>query len=86
MKEITLFHLNSCPYCIMARNFMQDLYAENPAYKDIPLRMVEESQERNFADTFDYFYVPCFYIEGEKIAEGVIDKEGVKAVFEKALT
>ncbi len=85
MKEITLFHLNSCPYCVRARGYMQELYAENPAYKNIPIQLIEESQQPDVADRYDYFYVPCYYVDGKKVAEGVLDKEAVKAVFEEAL-
>lgn len=85
MKEITLFHLRSCPYCIRARQYMEELYKENPAYKEIPVKLIEESEEPAIANSFDYFYVPCYWIDGKKVAEGVIDKAGVEAVFKQAM-
>lgn len=85
MKELTLFYLESCPYCIRARNYMQELCDENPAYAQIPVKLVEERKERALANSFDYYYVPCYYAGGVKIAEGAIDKQGVKAVFDSML-
>lgn len=85
MKELTLFYLEHCPYCKKARGYMDELRGENPAYAGIPVKMVEESQEKAVADQHDYYYVPTFYLGGEKISEGAIDKEGVRAVFDKAL-
>lgn len=85
MKELTLFYLEYCPYCRRAREYMDELYAENPEYIKIPIKMVEESVQRELANSHDYYYVPCYYIDGEKISEGAIDKAGVKAVLDKAL-
>ena len=86
MKEMTLFYLENCPYCKRARAYMDELYAEKPAYRDIPLKLVEERQEKALADQYDYYYVPTFYLDGEKVSEGAIDKAGVQAVLEKALS
>ncbi|MGD9559759.1 MAG: glutaredoxin family protein [Oscillospiraceae bacterium] len=85
MKELTLFYLESCPYCKRARSYMQELCDENAAYAGIPVTMVEEAQQKALADSYDYYYVPTFYLGGEKLAEGSIDKAGVKAVFDRAL-
>lgn len=85
MKELTLFYLRSCSHCKAAKAYMKELRSENPAYAGIPIRMVEERLHRKEADQYDYFYVPSFFIGDQKIAEGSIDKEGVRAVFEAAL-
>ena len=85
MKDLTMFYLETCPYCKRARGYMQELRDEDPKYKGIDVKMVEERQEKELADSYDYFYVPCYYVGGEKVAEGAIDKEGVKKVFDEAL-
>ena len=33
----------------------------------------------------DYYYVPCFFVEGKKLLEGVPEKEKVQAVLDAAL-
>ncbi|MDL2214358.1 glutaredoxin [Clostridia bacterium OttesenSCG-928-O13] len=85
MKELTLFYLETCPYCNRARQYMSELQNEDPRYANIPIKMVEERQEKALADSYDYYYVPCYYIGKEKVAEGSIDKDGVRKVFEEAL-
>ncbi len=85
MPELTLFYLEHCPHCKRARGYMQELCDENPDYAQIPVQMVEETQQRDLADSYDYYYVPCFYKGGEKLAEGSIDKDGVRRVFDRAL-
>ena len=43
MKEITLFLLNNCPHCKLALRLQEELLEEHPAWRDIPLRMVDEA-------------------------------------------
>lgn len=85
MKEITMFYLESCPHCKKARNFMQKLWDQHPEYAKLPVKMIEESKEKELADSYDYFYVPCYYVDGVKVAEGSIDEAGVKKVFDQAM-
>lgn len=85
MKELTMFYLKSCPYCKRAFAYMDELKAENPAYADIPLKLIEEHEEAELANRYDYYYVPTYYMAGEKVHEGAIDKDGVKAVLDAAL-
>lgn len=85
MQELTLFYLENCPYCKRALAYMDELRETDPRYAEIPVKMIEERQQKEVADQYDYYYVPTYYIGGEKIAEGAIDKDGVRAVFDKAL-
>ena len=75
MKEITLFLLNNCPHCKLALRLQEE---------DIPLRMVDEAAEPAYADTFDYYYVPCYYVDGVKVHEGHAERADVEAVFRAA--
>ena len=85
MRELTMFYLESCPYCKRARSYMEELRADNQSYARIPIKIIEERQEKALADSFDYYYVPCYYIGDRKIAEGAMDRAGVKAVLDEAL-
>ncbi len=85
MKELTLFYLKGCPYCKKALAYMDELKNEHPEYAEIPIKMVEERDEAELANSYDYYYVPCYWIEDKKIAEGSIDKAGVKKVFDMAI-
>ena len=38
MKEILGFHLHHCPYCANAFRAIEELQAENPAFKEIKIR------------------------------------------------
>ena len=91
MKEIEIFYLPGCPYCKSARTAIEELTAENPAYAALPLRWINEQTERALADSRDYYYVPTFYHNGEKLYEcsprddRAAIKAHIKAVFDKAL-
>ena len=85
MRELTMFYLRNCPYCIRALKYMDELRGEDSRYAQIAVKMIEEQQEKEVADKYDYYYVPCYYLDDEKLHEGGIDKDGVRAVLEKAL-
>ena len=83
--ELTYFYLRTCPHCCRADEIIRELIAENPKYADVKFRKVEESEEKELADSYDYWYVPCFYLGTEKLMEGVPSKEKVKAALDRAL-
>lgn len=61
MKSLTMFYLNDCGYCAKARRALEELYAEKPEYREIPIHMIEESREPELADQYDYYAVPSFF-------------------------
>ena len=82
--DIDVFLLNNCPHCKLALRLQEELLAEHPAWRDIPLRIVDEAAEPAYADTFDYYYVPCYYVDGVKVHEGHAERADVEAVFRAA--
>ncbi len=69
MKALTMFYLDDCGYCTKARRALEELYAETPEYRAIPMHMIEESQEPELADSYDYYAVPSFYDGKDKLFE-----------------
>ncbi|MDR3253258.1 MAG: thioredoxin family protein [Tannerella sp.] len=84
MKPIKLFYLRQCPFCKKAFAYIDELKKQE-AYKNIEIETIEESEQPEIADTYDYYYVPTFYIEGEKVHEGGIFPNEVEEIFKKAL-
>ncbi|MDR1780977.1 MAG: thioredoxin family protein [Tannerella sp.] len=84
MKPVQLFYLKSCPYCQRALSYIDQL-KKQAAYKDVDIEMIEESEEPELADSYDYFYVPTFYVGGVKEHEGAASFEEVEAVFKKII-
>ncbi len=84
MKQITMFVTSWCPYCRKARNLMEELYKENPAYKNLNLKIIDEEMNPDIAKQYNYYYVPTYYVDSDKIHEGVPTKEAIKTVFELA--
>ena len=85
MKELTLFYMPSCPHCKLALRLLDELAAENPRYKGVSIRMVDETKEKALADSYDYWYVPCFYLDKTKLHEGHAEKADIVSVLEAAL-
>ncbi|NDL68824.1 thioredoxin family protein [Anaerotalea alkaliphila] len=84
-QGLTLFILKACPYCKQVLRWMEELKQENAAYGDIPLRIVDERKEPEVAARHNYYYVPTYYLDGNKVHEGVANREIVRKVFEMAL-
>ena len=91
MKAITMFYLDDCGYCHRAHRAMDELMAENPAYRDIPITKIEESREPELAARYDYYATPTFYVGDEKLFEAHIGmsydmiKAEVRRVLDAAL-
>jgi len=85
MKKITVFILTHCPHCIGAKNYINELFEENSKYKEIEFEYIDEEEQSELAEKYDYYYVPTFYVDGEKCHEGVNDKAKIKAVLDYAL-
>lgn len=85
MKEMLLFYLPNCPHCKLAMRSLEQLQKENAAYKTIPIRKIDESREKALAASYDYWYVPSFWLNGQKLYEGHAEMADVRAVLEAAL-
>ena len=85
MKDVLMFMTSWCPYCKKASQIIEQLRNENQEYKDIEITMIDEDKDRKYADSFDYYRVPTFYVDGVKIHEGAADIENIRKVFEKAV-
>ncbi len=85
MKKITMFIQPMCPYCKKALRYIDSAKAAHPELAEIEIEIHDELKEAEFADKFDYYYVPTFYIEDKKIHEGGIFEDEVVEVLRQAL-
>jgi len=85
MKSILIFYQERCPFCKKAFRYIEELKVESPIYGTVDIRTVEETLEPELADQYDYYYVPTFYMDGNKVHEGGIFKDEVEALLKKAL-
>ncbi|MDR2775772.1 MAG: thioredoxin family protein [Tannerella sp.] len=84
MKPITLFYLKNCPFCKKAFSYIDELKKQD-VYRNIEIEMIEESEQEEIANQYDYYYVPAFYVDGRKLHEGGIYKNEVEDIFKEAL-
>lgn len=68
-KMLTLFHLTGCPYCQKARKALDELRAENPAYRAIAVDWIEETEQPAVAERYDYYHVPAIFAGEKKLYE-----------------
>lgn len=84
MKKIEYFFLPHCPHCKNADAMIEKLQAENPQYRNVEFAKVDEKLSPLYAEKFDYFYVPSFFLDGVKLHEGVPTLEKIEAVLKAA--
>jgi glutaredoxin len=84
MKPVTLFYLRNCPFCKKAFAYIDELKKQD-AYKKIEINAIEESENPEIAESFDYYYVPTFYIDGKKVHEGGIFLKEVEEILKQAI-
>lgn len=80
-----MFYQPLCPHCKLAFRFLDELMEEEPRFAGVELERVDELIERERSDSFDYWYVPTFFLGEEKLFEGHMEKRDVRAVLERAL-
>ena len=91
MREIEIFYLTGCPYCINARKAAAELMAEDPAYRTLTLKWIEENEEAELANSRDYYRVPSLFLNGDKLYECSpfhgyeAIKAHIRAAFDRAL-
>lgn len=85
MKPVKLFYLKSCPFCRKALRYIEEAKAAHPELQPVQIEMIEESEQSELADRFDYYYVPTFYVDGVKVHEGGIYAEEVEKILRSAL-
>lgn len=84
MNELIFFELKNCPYCIRANKFLSELM-QDPKYQSITIRKIDEAKEKALASQYDYYLVPTFYHQDEKLFEGIMRKEDVQQVLDTVL-
>jgi hypothetical protein len=69
---------------VAARKHIGRLLAERPELRGVDAIYIDEGVESELADSYDYYYVPTFYVNEVKHHEGAISYEEVREVFEAA--
>ncbi|MBO5874919.1 MAG: thioredoxin family protein [Alistipes sp.] len=85
MKNVKLFYLRECPFCKKALRYIDELKAKYPELRGVEIELIEESEQADLANKYDYHYVPTFYINEIKVHEGGIYEDEVEQILRKAL-
>lgn len=83
-QELLYFYLAGCSFCVRATRYLEELLEERSEFQNIPIRRIEEREQAALARSYDYYRVPCFFLNGAKLHEGAADKEDILRVLEQA--
>ncbi len=67
--KVTMIILDHCPYCKRARRLIEEMKKENPAYEKFEFELVNEENPGDKLKGLEYYYVPTFFHDGEKLYE-----------------
>ncbi len=90
MKKIKMFYLTDCGYCAKAFKAIEELRASNPTYAALEIEKIEEDEQPDIANAYDYYATPTFFVDEEKAFEAHIGmtyediREEVQKVFDLA--
>lgn len=84
-KDVLMMVMAGCPHCVRAREIMAELCEQHPEFAQVAVQIVDETVEKDFAESLDYYYVPTFFVAGEKLHEGRPTPDAIRRVFQAAL-
>ncbi len=84
MKKVKMFMFDECPHCQLALRCLDQLMEEDE-YKNIEITQINEKNNPEIADQYDYYFVPTFYVDEKKVHEGHAEMSDVKRVLDLAL-
>ena len=84
MEKVTMFYMEGCPYCRAALQWMDELFARYPQFREVELEKIHENKNPQLAAQYDYYYVPTYYVGRKKVHEGAASKQIVEQVFSMA--
>lgn len=85
MKKIRMFVAVWCPHCTNAKGWLSELLDENSSYRNLPIELIDIDKDKDKLVGVNFYYVPTFYLDEEKVFEGVPSKESVRKVLDAAL-
>lgn len=86
MKDVLMMVMAGCPHCRRANEMLDRLMEAHEEYRNVQIRKVDENVDTALADSLDYYYVPCFFVDGKKVMEGVPTMEKVETVLKEAIS
>jgi glutaredoxin len=69
MHKMTIFYLTGCPYCRNAERAVRELLEELPSLSSDMIEWIEERQNADVADRYDYYCVPSLFSGEKKLYE-----------------
>mgnify|MGYP000918041537 CR=1 FL=1 len=84
MQKLLMFYMSSCPHCKRAFAYEEELKKRRPELCDVEVERVEEREEPERAEKYDYWYVPTYFLGEERLFSGSPKLEDIERVLERA--
>lgn len=85
MKKVKMMYLKTCPHCKKAFQMVEELKEKYPELRVVEIETIEENDEAQKTEGYDYWYVPTYFVDDVKFLEGIPTIEQVEAVLRAAM-
>lgn len=85
MKKVKMMYLKTCPHCRKAFQMVEELKEKYPELQRVEIETIEENDEAEKIEGYDYWYVPTYFVDDVKLLEGIPTIEQVEAVLRAAV-
>lgn len=85
MARITLYHFEGCPACGQAKQWIEQLRREKPELQKAQIHMVDVHKQPGYRAPAPFEYVPTFFSDDRKVAEGNVTKDMVEYLMRASL-
>ena len=86
MKNVKMMVQEQCKHCRKEVEYIDELKHENMLYRNVEIEVNDEVKDEAKTRGYDYWYVPAFFVNNQKIHEGVPSKESIQEVLEEAIS
>ena len=85
MARLELYHFEGCPACKRAKEWIAQLRREKPELAKVEVGMTDVYRTPDYTAPESFTYVPTFFLDGRKVAEGTVTREKVEELLRAAL-
>ncbi|MGI6192829.1 MAG: glutaredoxin family protein [Christensenellales bacterium] len=84
MQKLLMFYMATCPHCKRAFAYEEELKKRRPELASVEVERIDEREEPELADKYDYWYVPTYFMGEERLFSGSPTPEDIERVFDRA--
>lgn len=83
MKKLTIVKDETCSFCKLMMEYMEDVLRSDPRFRGIKPEYVDYNE--NESVKYEHYFIPAFYVDGKLVHDGPVDREKVVSILERVI-